>query len=108
MPDLVQVVRKFEKSGAEALLLSFDTQISEEPAETVRERVEKFVGRRGWNLPVLVYSGDYDALNERYDLPGPIPVTLAIDARGQVVDRQEGAASAARFEAMLKKALGKS
>lgn len=108
MPDLVQVARKYENSGAQALLLSFDTQISEEPAETVRKRVHAFVGQRGWNLPVLVYSGDYDALNERYDLPGPIPVTLAIDARGQIVDRQEGASSAARFEAMLKRALGKS
>ena len=49
---------------------------------------------------------DYDAINARFDLPGAVPVTLAFDAAGREVDRHVGEADEARFEAMMKKALG--
>ena len=41
------------------------------------------------DIPILIFDGpDCDAINERFELPGPIPYTLAIDRSGAVVDRQ--------------------
>ena len=40
------------------------------------------------------------------ELPGAIPVTLAFDRNGKLVDRHEGEATRERFAAMMKKALG--
>ena len=48
---------------------------------------------------------NYDAINERFGLPGPISVTLAIDRNGAIVDRHEEQAGKARFAAMMQKAL---
>jgi hypothetical protein len=107
MPGLVQVAREND-ARAEVLLVSYDLVSDEDGRpDQVRERVAKFVGGRGWGLPVLVYDGpDLDALNERFALPGPIPVTLAFDAQGREVDREEDAASAERLAEMLATALG--
>ena len=38
--------------------------------------------------------------------PSGLPYTLAIDASGQIVDRQAGAAGEERFDEMMRKALG--
>ena len=51
-------------------------------------------------------SINWDNTNERFELSGAIPTTLAIAADGTIVDRLEGGADKARFEAMIAKALG--
>jgi hypothetical protein len=38
-------------------------------------------------------------------LPGEVPVTLAIDRTGNIVDRQEGQADKRRFAEMMERAL---
>ena len=55
----------------------------------------------------MIYDADdYDAIDAHFDLPGPVPITLAIDKDGNIVDRQNGSASKARFQEMMRKALG--
>ncbi len=108
MPDLVKVVRKYEKDGGAGLLVSFDMQLAEQSAEKTAETLRAYLGKRDWGLPVLLYKvADVEPVQQRFDLPGGIPVTLAIDREGKIVDRQEGEGSVERFEAMMKKALGK-
>ena len=108
MPDLVKVVRKYEKDGATGLLVSFDMQTAENGPQLVLEDLRAWLGKRNWGLPVLLYrEADPDSINAHFDLPGPIPVTLAFDKNGKLVDREDGASSPERFDEMLRKALGK-
>lgn len=104
MPDLVQVARKYEKDAA-VLLVSYDLQLAESSPAGIEEAVRRFVEQRGWGLPVHI-AQDPSAMDTQFALPGPIPVTLAFDREGRLVDREEGSADAARFEAMLRLALG--
>lgn len=81
------------------------------PGKTVAEvlpELEAFLAKRGLHdFPVLLYDADeLDGLNDFLDLPGPIPCTIALDAEGREVDREEGAADAERFREMMRKALG--
>ena len=89
------------------LSVSYDLMIPDVTREEVLQQMHGFVDQRGIDIPVLIYDADdYDAINERFGLPGPIPVTLAFDRNGAIVDRQEGEAGKDRFIAMMLKALG--
>ena len=67
----------------------------------------RFLEKKRLDFEVLLYDADdYEGINARFQLPGEVPVTLAIDASGAVVDRQEGKAGRARFEEMMRRALG--
>lgn len=101
LPELVEV------AGDALVGVSFDLMVPGADRDGMEGSLRRFLGARGLELAVLVYDADdYDALNARFDLPGDVPVTLAIDARGAVVDREEGRASAKRFAAMLARARG--
>ena len=45
-------------------------------------------------------------VNEFYSLPGEVPVTVAINQAGEIVDRENGSSEKARFEELMKKAMG--
>ena len=107
LPDLVEVGREYEPRGGRILGVSFDLLIPDVERGEVTDMVSAFLAARDLELPVLIYDApDYEAINERFDLPGGIPVTLAFDRDGKLVDRQTGAASRARFEEMMRRALG--
>jgi hypothetical protein len=106
MPDLVQVAKDNAKNPLDVLLLSYDLQGPRPDPERVVARLQKFVCERGWNLPVYVFDApDLDALGDRFDLPGSIPVTLAFDKEGRLVDREDGPSSKLRFEMLVQRAL---
>jgi len=64
------------------------------------------VTSRKIDAPVLIFDGEsYDAINARFELPGEVPVTLAIDHNGKIVDRQDGQADKARLAEMMERAL---
>jgi hypothetical protein len=108
MPDLVEVAAEHEDEGARVLTVSYDLQIAGAKEDVALANVRRFVEARGWRLPVYVYDApDLDAINEKYELPGPIPVTLAFDAEGNLVDREDGPAGKERFEELMRKALGR-
>jgi len=47
------------------------------------------------------------AIDARFDLPGQIPVTLAIDRSARIVGREEGEGTRERFEELARQALGR-
>lgn len=107
MPELLETVRNYRGRGGAALGVSYDLMVPDATRDEVLQRLRSFVAEHGIDIPVLVYEADdYDAINQRFGLPGPIPVTLALDAGGAIVDREEKQAGRARFEAMMRKALG--
>lgn len=106
LPELSEIANEYRDRGGEVLTVSYDLMVPDDSPETVPGRVREFLTRHGYRFPVFVYDADdYDAINERFQLPGPIPVTLAIDAEGRIVDRHESAAGADRFREMMERAL---
>jgi hypothetical protein len=55
---------------------------------------------------VILEPDEVERVDERFELPGYIPVTLAFDRAGNLVDREDGPASRERFEELMRKALG--
>jgi hypothetical protein len=106
MPDLVKVANEHAEAGLDVLLVSYDLQVPKVDPTKARERVERFVNARRWGVDVaLIAAADIDAFHERYGLPGPIPVTLAFDKQGRLVERHEGECDQARFRELAKAAL---
>lgn len=106
MPELVETAHAWRERGGAVLTVSYDLMIPDVTPEGVRAQMRAFTAERGYDLPVYIYEAlDFDAINERFDLSGEIPVTLAIDAAGRIVDRQEGQADRERFEALMAAAL---
>ena len=106
LPELLEVGREAADHGGVVLTVSYDLMIPGETRESAKSKLETFTAEREMNVPVFVYEAeDYSAIDERFSLPGGIPITLAIDKSGQVVDRQNGAAGKERFEEMMARAL---
>jgi len=108
MPELVEVAREWRAQGGDVVAVSYDLMVPGAERGSVAGEVAEFLERKGFDLEVLVFDGaDYDAINERFGLPGNIPATLALDADGTIVDREEGKAGRERFEEMMREALGR-
>ena len=87
--------------------VSYDLMVPGDTAESLLPKMRAFMERRDVDIPVWIYDADdYEQINNRFELPGEVPVTLAIDREGKIVDREEGPASEARFDEMMRKALG--
>ncbi len=107
LPDLVEVAGEFAGRGGTLLGVSYDLMIEGARREEVPGQVRAFLARKRLAFDVLVYDAlDLDAINARFSLPGEIPVTLAFDRSGRLVDRQEGPGDRARFTEMMRRALG--
>jgi hypothetical protein len=107
MPHLVQVAAEARQRGGQVLGISQDLFLPEVTQEQALAKVQAFVQKRKIPFPMFVLDDEsLDGLSERYDLPGPIPMTLALDATGREVDRQEGGADEARLREMMRRALG--
>jgi hypothetical protein len=104
MPELVELHHEWQDRGVRVQTVSLDL-VSPRRIDTA-EGVGAFAFEKEFFLPVVAFQGDPARLAQRYQLDGGIPLTLAINAEGEVVDRQLGGAKKARFEAMIRKALG--
>jgi thiol-disulfide isomerase/thioredoxin len=101
LPDLAAVAREFRASGGEVVLISLDMCQRGATLDAALEKIPQFLGERDIALPVLVLrDGDPLPLNESFDLPGAIPVTLAFDRTGREVARHEGLATREEFAAL--------
>jgi thiol-disulfide isomerase/thioredoxin len=108
LPDLAEVSREFEDQGGVVFTVNYDLMLPGKEAAPTLADVRSFLGKEGLAFAAVVYDApDFDAINERFGLPGPIPVTLALDREGNVVDRQEGRADRARFSEMMRRALAR-
>ena len=106
LPDLAEVHRRFVERGGVVVGISFDMMMPGVTPEAAREQVRAFVESRGLPFEHLVYDAiDFDAIDERFGLPGGIPVTLAFDRTGKIVDRQLEASHEERFAQMMERAL---
>lgn len=104
----MKVATEFEKEGARVLTISQDLFVPKAAPEKALAKVKAFAEARGMKFPVWILEDKtLDPLNAAYDLPGPIPCTLAFDANGKEVDRCEGDADEERFRQMFRRALGK-
>ena len=107
LPDLLQVGREFQGQRGVVLTVSYDLMIPGVTPDDVLKQVRAFVTARKIDAPVYIYNAlDYDAINQRFGLPGPVPMTVAIDPTGKVVERHAGKAGKAGFVAMMRKAIG--
>ncbi len=104
----MQVAQEFEAQGGRVLSISQDLFIPDATEATAVAAVKKMSAKLGIRFPVFILNDKtLDAVNARFNLPGPIPCTIALDADGKEVDRDEGDADLERFRAMMRKALGK-
>ncbi len=109
LPDFLATGREFRDRNAVALTVSYDLMIPDVTKDGVLKAMRSFVAKHEIDAPVLIYDApDYDAINARFTLPGPVPVTIAIDATGRIVERHAGQATRQQFQEMFRKALGSS
>jgi thiol-disulfide isomerase/thioredoxin len=109
LPDLLAAVAALRDRSVALLLVSNDlnTPGSGLTKESVVPLVRKFVEAHHFDADVLIYDGDTPKLDERFDLPGPIPATILVDAKGNVVARHAGAQTRAEFDRFIGDALAK-
>jgi thiol-disulfide isomerase/thioredoxin len=107
LPDLVDIAEQYRDRGGRVVGLSFDLMVAGSDPATIEDTMADFANEHAIDIPILIYDhDDYEAINERYTLPGGIPVTLAIDKSGAIVDRHTGKAGRERFDEMMRRALG--
>jgi thiol-disulfide isomerase/thioredoxin len=107
LPYLIEISHQYREQGGVVLGISYDLMAPGVNREEVLSQMHDYVAEHRLDIPILIFDGpDYDAINERFELPGPVPYTLAIDQSGAIVDRQDGKAGKDRFAEMMRKALG--
>jgi thiol-disulfide isomerase/thioredoxin len=107
LPDLLEVGREFKGRHGVVLTVSYDLMIPGVTPDGALKQVRAFVAARKIDAPVYIYNApDYDAINQRFGLPGPVPMTVVIDPTGKVIERHPGKAGKAGFAAMMQKATG--
>jgi hypothetical protein len=106
LPELLEVAPRARSAGADVFGLSYDMMVAGADYEGLPDIMARFLAKKQFDFDVLLYDeDDFEAINERFGLAGEIPVTLAVDKEGRVVDRQEGRANRERFEELLDRAL---
>jgi thiol-disulfide isomerase/thioredoxin len=109
LPEFLATGREYRDRNAVVLTVSYDLMIPDVTKDEVLKKMRAFVAERKIDAPVLIYDAlDYDAINARFGLPGPVPATIAIDAAGRIVDRHAGQATRQQFQEMMRKAIGSS
>jgi hypothetical protein len=103
----MEVEKEYSERGGAVVLVSYDLMVPDVTPESALQQVTEFAAQRGMDVPILIYDADdYDLINQRFGLPGPIPATVALNAQGEIVDRVEGQSGKSRFIAMMEKAVG--
>ncbi|MDP6129361.1 MAG: TlpA disulfide reductase family protein, partial [Planctomycetota bacterium] len=102
LPDLLMATSAPAASGLELQTVSFDLMVPEISAAAAQTNVLDYLQNQQQNFPVLIFDeDDYEGINKAFNLPGPIPVTLAFDKNGQEVGRIEGSASLKEFQELV-------
>jgi thiol-disulfide isomerase/thioredoxin len=109
LPEFLETGREYRGRNAVVLTVSYDLMIPDVTRDEVLKKMRAFVAEHKIDAPVFIYDApDYDAINQRFGLPGPVPATIAIDATGKIVHRHAGQATRQQFREMMRKALGSS
>ena len=103
----MKVAQEFAGDGGRVIGISQDLLVPGSTKESALAAVKRIMAARGATFPVFILDGKLDGLNELFNLPGPIPCTLALDKDGHEVDHEEKDSDEARFRQMMRRALGK-
>lgn len=109
LPELVELQKEWKDEGVRVQTVALDVAMPKgrEPRRVdTAEEIRVFLEQRGLELETLAYAGDPRGLQVQWNLQGT-PLTVAIDASGEIVDRQVGAVPKNRLEKMIEKALGR-
>jgi thiol-disulfide isomerase/thioredoxin len=107
LPELLEAAHEVQPEGGGVIGISYDLMVAGADLEGMPATMARFLEKKRLPMEVLLFDADdYEGINARFDLPGEVPVTLAIDASGAIVDRQEGKAGRERFVEMMRRALG--
>ncbi len=107
LPDLLAAAAPYRERGVRVVLVSYDLLVPNSGLDRVSgaAKVKRFVEQRDWPLGdhvrVVLYDDAAAKLDDRFDLPGPIPTTVVLDRGGKVVAREKGAADRARFDELF-------
>jgi len=109
LPALKEVGASVRAAGGEVIGLNMDLLNEALNLKDEAKRVPRFASRRELDFPIWMWSGDdlagvYAALGT--EDPGGVPLTIAIDAAGNVVATKVGEATLEEFEKMFGAALG--
>ncbi len=109
MPELVELHREWKDQGVRVEAVALDWLWPGEASPKTLAAFAAYAREQGFALPLAIVQGteeDLERLAKHYGVSTGVPTTLAFDARGALVDREEGAAGRERFEGMIRKALG--
>jgi thiol-disulfide isomerase/thioredoxin len=107
LAELLEVGEELADRGGVVVLVSYDLIVPNATVDQARRDVVAFAERLEISAPISIYDApDYEAINARFDLPGGVPVTLAIDRAGKVVATHDGQASKDEFRALMVEAQG--
>lgn len=103
----MKVAQEFAAEGGRVIGISQDLFVPDSTEASALAAVKTAMAAHGVTFPVFILKDrTLEGLNTLFDLPGPLPCTLAFDKDGREVDREEGA-DEARFRQMMRCALGK-
>jgi thiol-disulfide isomerase/thioredoxin len=106
LPDLLAAAAPWKES-VQVVLLSYDLMVPNSGLDRVSgvAHVQRFLDERklllGDHVRVVLYDDAASKLDDRFDLPGPIPTTFVLDRDGKVVGREKSAAARARFDELF-------
>ena len=110
MPALSEVHESVAAAGGEVVGINLDLLDDRYQLKDQAKKIEDFVARRVLPFPVWIWNGEdkaamFGALG--IDDPGGIPVTIAVDAKGKVIDTHVGEADLERLEELFELARGR-
>lgn len=109
MPDLVEVGKKLIEDKGRLVLVSYDLQIpGAKQDDATLERVRAFLAKRGFTGDCFVLEAEeIPTFDEHFTLTGAVPETLALDARLEIVERHQGAATREDFQLLVSRLKGR-
>ena len=100
IPPLNEMREDLQPQGAHFLAVSLDPLVYRSIDEA-RSKVAQVIREESFRLPMFLYDGDQEALQQRYELPGSLPQTILLGPDGKVLDRVEGRLNPAEVERLV-------
>jgi len=107
LPDLLAAAAPWKDDALRVVLVSYDLMVPNSGLDRVSgvAKLKSFLEQRecelGDHVTVVLYDDEAKKLDDRFDLPGPIPTTVVLDRDLRVVGRERGPATRARFDELI-------
>lgn len=88
MPDIAALAREWGTRGPEVIGVSLDGLTVD--AATAETRVREMLGKMDIPYPVVIVTGDQQAVFDAYGIPGGIPYSVLYDGGGKTVQVWKG------------------